>query len=221
MDARLNIKTKFIIKKSFDIEGFLSIKNHLNIVNDPAFILPTDAAEVIRLVDEAHMRAKDTITKQTGTVEILWRSKEDSFSKLAVSLFAPADFPDHEYQCYPTIWPLIARDPVKHRIAFPYNCPGEEACYVIAHELLHELFYIHLDRVFGKDIDLNSTVVWDISEIINVFIMQDRDWQKVFTFPAIPYPQHQNLFDQLLPVWDKDKNIDALVTHVRALKLGI
>lgn len=51
----------------------------------------------------------------------------------------------------------MTRDPVLHTITFPYNVSSEEACFVIAHELLHELFYRYVNRVFKEKIDLNSS----------------------------------------------------------------
>jgi len=105
----------------------------------------------------------------------------------------------------------MTRDPVLHTITFPYNVSSEEACFVIAHELLHELFYRYVNRVFKEKIALNSSKLWDVSEVFNVIIMEGTEFQKVFNYPSMPYPQHKKLLTKMRLIWNKTKTIDSLI----------
>ncbi len=202
--------TRFAVDPALDIKGYEGIK-HLLPSLCPSFVLPANQKEVITRVETAHTQHAEAFRTHTALVAREWQTKEGEFFRLAGTLFSIQDFPEETYTCYPTIWPLIARDPEAHTIAFPYNALAEEACHVIAHELLHELFFHHLWNTFGETIDLNSQHIWDLSEVVNVLILRSEEWQAVFPFPVAPYPQHETLLQQMEPLWNENHGIADLV----------
>lgn len=202
--------TLFRVDPALDIKGYNGI-THLLPSLCPAFTLPTNQEEVTARVETAHAEHAEALRGYTDKVAEVWQTKEETFFRLASELFSIQDFPTETYTCYPTIWPLIARDPMAHTVAFPFNVPAEEACHVIAHEFLHELFFHRLWNTFGETIDLNSSHVWNLSEVVNVLILRSKEWQEVFPFPVAPYPQHETLLLGLEPVWNKNHSIDDLV----------
>ncbi len=201
MLVRLN--SIFTVDPTLDIVGFKQIKSHLHYIDWMSFKTPKNDSEVASLVFEYHERKREDILKITRKVEELWHKKEKKFVLLASEYFSTIDFPDHEYVCYPTIWPLIARDPQKHYVGFPVASNEADSCAVLAHEFLHELFFHHVYNTFENIVDLNSKIVYDLSEVFNVLVLREEVWQKEFPFDVQPYTEHIDLFNMLLPIWKK------------------
>lgn len=214
-----SLSTRFVIDRSFDSEGYWSIREFFKLIDVPNFVTPTTASEVKQRIDRIHLEQGVFMAQQTRDIAKAWHKKETEFIRLATMHFEVEDFPNSEYICYPTIWPLVARDPVHHRIAFPYRAKSNEATYVIAHELLHEFLYHHLARIFGNRINLSSRHVWDFAETFNVLLMNERPWQEIFPFPAKPYSLHQKLLNQLSDQWKIDPTVNTLIGKFSSILL--
>lgn len=205
------INTIFKIDPELDIAVYQQIKHYLNLIDWTEFIAPKDDIEISTQVKTHHVSNKENLVNITNEIERLWHLQEEVFAHLAKQYFTENDFPNETYVCYPTIWPLVARDPQKHLVAFPVQMVVSDSCAVIAHELLHELFCHHLYNTFGEDIDLSSEVIYDISEVLNVLILREDEWQRAFPFDVKPYTRHINLLDKLSPVWKNKNNLDEFI----------
>ena len=202
-----NTLTEFEINPGYDKLGYEQI-----IETSPVEILPDDvilsSKDIGNYVDSMFEKDALIISNNTKKIEEAWRNTEKRFIDLSLNIFSMEDIPNEKYVCYPTVCPLIARDPIKHRVAFPYSSSQELACYVIAHELLHEFFYHHLYNMYGNSIDLNSRHIWDLSEVVAVLIMQEIEWYELFLVKAEPYKIHKQLLLDLKLVWYNKKNLD-------------
>lgn len=207
------MRTQFIVDPSLDITGYENIRGFFRHLSNGSFVPPEDILEAEQWVAEVHAKDAELLGLRTSEIADAWHFREQDFFQLASVYFEPTDFPTEEYTCYPTIWPLIARDPIAHTVAFPYQKTDEEACYVIAHELLHEIFFRHFHRKFasGNRFDMTDVRLWDLSEVLNVLVMRSSDWQSIFSFPAKPYPEHEELFNRLRPMWEEKANVDNLI----------
>jgi len=202
--------TTFEINPEYDIQGYEQIARTAPIGIRPTNLLalPNDISDA---VNAAFSDNASHIIVRVTEIKTAWKAVEQRFLDLSLRFFNLEDIPQNAYTCYPTICPLIARDPINHRVAFPYDSGSKLACYVIAHELLHEFFYHHLHNTFGDKIDLNRKDIWDFSEIIDVLIMQEKEWLELLSIKAEPYEIHKELFFKLKSIWDRDKNVDTLV----------
>jgi len=205
------INATFKIDPALDIAGYRQIKSHLELIDWMDYTAPKNDLDMSTQVQTYHKNNKEELVNVTSQVEEQWRLKEDVFAKLAKKYFTKNDFPDEEYVCYPTIWPSIARDPQKHLVAFPARAKVNDSCAIIAHELLHELFYHHLYNTFGNSIDLTLNSIYNISEVFNVLVLRENEWQKEFSFDVQPYTKHVELLNLLSPIWENGGNVDRFV----------
>jgi hypothetical protein len=206
-----HLSTTFKIDPTLDIAGYKQIVSHLHHIDWMSFTAPKSDSEVSSLVFEYHKDKKEEILQITNEVKEQWQKKESVFVRLAVTYFSESDFPCEVYTCYPTIWPLIARDPQNHLIAFPADSNAVDSCAIIAHEFLHELFFHHIYNKLGDSIDLNSKIIYDLSEVFNVLVLKGDDWQKEFPFEVRPYTEHIDLYNDLLPIWEKSDDLDNFI----------
>ncbi len=207
---KAKIKTLFVVDPMMDIDGYYKIKEFFHLNPTTGFIAPVDHAAVTERVLNYHHSNQEDLIRIGKETEALWRTKEEEFVRLASRLFSVESFPKSAYSCYPTIWPLIARDPLLLRIAFPATGNAQTACYVIAHELLHELFFRHVHKLL-PDLDLNGEVVFILSEVFNVFVLESTEWQQVFPYDVQPYSDHKKIYTLLKPVWDQKVSIEAFI----------
>ncbi len=205
------IHTIFKIDPKLDLAGYEQIKSHIQDIDWEAFIPPKDPEEAAEILKKYHTDNAALLRDITNRTASLWHKKEQSFVDLSSIYFSPSDFPNDTYTLYPTIWPLVARNPQERTVAFPIRTNESDACAVIAHEFLHELFFHHIYNTFGNTVDLNSDTLYDLSEVFNVLVLEDDEWQKEFPFNVKPYTRHIALYTKLLPEWLQHKNIDALI----------
>lgn len=208
--------TIFKIDPRLDLVGYEQIKSHIQDIDWEAFIPPKNQEEAAEILEKYHNDNTEFLRDITKHTASLWHDKEQDFVRLASIYFSPSDFPNDTYTLYPTIWPLVARNPQEHTVAFPIRTNESDACAVIAHEFLHELFFHHVYNTFGNTVNLNSTALYDLSEVFNVLVLKDAEWQKEFPFNVKPYTRHIALYTKLLPEWIQHKNIDEFLKTVLA-----
>lgn len=205
------LNTNFVTSPRMDVEGFELIQPFIRLVTWERFAIPSTQTEIRERVMSFHKEQGEHIARHVRDVRTLWEKKAGSFIQLALKYFLPEDIPKKVYTCYPTVWPLIARDPERGYVSFPITGDAESACAVLAHEFLHELFFHHVHRVYGDTRHLGSKAIWDISEVFNVLMLSTEEWQKVFPFVVKEYAEHQELLQTLKPVWEQSDSLDAFI----------
>lgn len=208
---------KFIISKQNDVFAFFEFlkqdqnkKPLLNFIGS----VEVDNSILHRQVDEFasdfYVKRKDDIEKIALEVETAWNKKQRFFQMQASNLF-PFDF-KKDISAMPTIWPMCGRFFQKNLITFPFDKKSGEACFVIAHELLHFIFYEYISTYRGfTEKKISSQEVWDFSEVLNVLIQNQKAWQDEFQITAKPYPKHSLLYKKMVDEWKANKNIDCLI----------
>ena len=90
-----------------------------------------------------------------------------------------------------TIWNIFPRDISKKTFQFPYKGRiFKKVEAIIAHEMLHFLFYDYLFRYFPEyKKSQYSYSVWVLSEAFNEAIMIEPEWRKIFPLQPQPYPE--------------------------------
>lgn len=211
------IKTTFSIDPFLDINGYLLVKDYIGLIDWTNFEKPKDLSEISDRVTAYHKEHAQDLQNFTVQTEKVWRTKEDTFIRLVLSDFLDTDLPNEEYVCYPTIWPLVARDPQNHRVAFPINDNPMIVCAVLAHEFLHEVFFRHLFNLYSAKYTNATASLWEISEIVNYFIMSSQRWQTEFPFITKPYTIHTMQVQKFDPLWRDSKNLDNFLEMILPL----
>lgn len=124
-----------------------------------------------------------------------WREIEDSFLELTAELFSKQLWPSGKYIAYLTIWRMYPRFLEDKTFQIPYYSEKKDTInLIIAHELLHFIFY---DYFLGKYPKYRSHkydfFVWHVSEIFNSIILKRPEWRSLLKHDNLDYPEHQEV----------------------------
>ncbi|MCK4520729.1 hypothetical protein KAT95_02565 [Candidatus Parcubacteria bacterium] len=131
------------------------------------------------------------IKKRVKEAEKRWKKVEQKFFYLTDKLFQKYPWPKSDYRAFVTIWNIFPRDISKKTFQFPYKGRiFKKVEAIIAHEILHFLFYDYLFKYFPKyKKSQYSYSVWALSEAFNEAIMTEPEWRKIFHLQLQPYPE--------------------------------
>jgi hypothetical protein len=143
-----------------------------------------------------------------------WKSKEPKYLKLVGDLFGEFSWPNCVYQAYGTIWGMYPRFLEEKSFAIPlYHQNPDYVSVVIAHEMLHFVFYEYFYLKYPKYKDENCNfLVWNISEVFNTIIQNSSEWLDVFGLETMEYPEHEEVVLELASRYSQEKpNVDVLI----------
>ena len=131
------------------------------------------------------------IKERVKETETRWKKVEKKFFYLTDKLFQRHPWPNGDYRAFVTIWNIFPRDISKKTFQFPYKGRiFKKVEAIIAHEILHFLFYDYLFKYFPKcKKSQYSYSVWVLSEAFNESIMIEPEWRKIFPLQPQPYPE--------------------------------
>lgn len=156
-----------------------------------------------------------------------WTKIAPHYFSLIDALFNNRKWPRGKYIAFGTIWgmyPRFLKDKT-FQIPFWHRAP-RYISVVIAHELLHFMFYDYFYEHYPKyHRPEDSFFVWHISEIFNSIIQNSPQWLKVFELKSMAYPEHKKIITKLEKKyhqyvgWDVDKFIKDIMKAVKKSKL--
>jgi hypothetical protein len=133
-------------------------------------------------VAEYYKSHKEWIRKKVQEIQRKWEKTQKQFFSLTDKLFQNHFWPKGNYQGFVTIWGIFPRDIKRKIFQFPYK--GEvfkRVEVIIAHEMLHFLFYDYLYKHFPQYKACKFAYpVWILSEAFNEAVMEESQWQKIF-----------------------------------------
>jgi len=138
-----------------------------------------------------HYKFRNILIKErVKETEERWKKVEQKFFSLVNGLFQKHPWPRGNYKAFVTIWSIFPRDIRKKTFQFPYKGEGfKKVEAIIAHEMLHFIFYDYLFRYFPKYKKFQySYSVWVLSEAFNEAIMTESEWKKIFPL-RLPFYQ--------------------------------
>jgi hypothetical protein len=208
---------KFITSRQNDIFAFLEflkqdqnkklLLDFIGLVEVNDSVIHRQAEEFAR---DFYKKRKKDIERSTLETESAWNKKKSFFYKRTSELF-PLDF-KKDISAMPTIWPMCGRFFEKNLITFPFDKKSEEGVFVIAHELLHFIFYEYISICYGFSEDkIFSQEVWDFSEVLNVLIQNQKTWKDEFEITAKPHPNHSVLYEKMEHEWRVKSDIDYMI----------
>lgn len=229
-------KLKLIIDSNKEIEiyfGFLRDAKYRNLDREIrwAFYNPHPKLKVLKnknlskkerkkiiqnYVNTFYRKHLSDIKENTITIEKQWRKLEKKFFTLVNKIFKNHFWPKGKYIAHPTIWGMYPRD-IKNKVLwFPYkhkirNYP----LVVIAHEMLHFIFYDYLYKHYLKFKNRKYNFkIWNISEALNIVIQNSPEWIRIFKGESKPYPEHEKLIRKIRQIWQEKQDIDYLLKKI-------
>lgn len=173
--------------------------------------------EIANFVEKKYIEGADEIETNLSRSEKLWRSKEKQFYKLVQDLFPPSYWPDGEYIAYPTIWGMFPRNLRSKTFQIPARRfrPKKRLVAIIAHELLHFIFYNYFLKEFPEYKKGEYQMrLWHISEIFNEVVQGSKTWIRVFGNKPLGYPEHTKIVRKLLRKFNKRIDADELIAEI-------
>jgi len=224
-------KIKFLVNKKKELETYIGFlhdsKFHENKREmDWAFYIPhpklmrlrnkkfssRDKIKIVKkYIDEYYCEKDSKAVKRILLVtEKQWTKKENLFFALVNNIFHHHPWPKGKYIAYGTIWGMYPRFLKDKTFLFPLDRKNKrEASIIIAHEMLHFIFYDYVFNKFQKykkhEYDFK---MWHISEIFNVIIQNSPEWVKFFGQKTDPYPEHRRHIRKLKKAWINTNNVD-------------
>jgi len=218
-------KIKFKISKKQELETFLAFLDEANYTGNDrnlnwAFYNPHPELRVIKqknisrkdkikiiskFINQRYKENSNKIRSQIPKIQKDWKKVEKKFFGLTDKIFNNYSWPKGKYIAYFTIWGMYPRFLDNKTFQIPYEHKNKKYIpIVIAHEMLHFIFYDYLYKNFPKFKKQEYNLkLWNLSEAFNVIIQNSSDWIKVFKEETKSYPEHKKLISDLRKKWKK------------------
>ncbi|MDD4761573.1 MAG: hypothetical protein PHZ25_00920 [Candidatus Pacebacteria bacterium] len=175
-----------------------------------------DFADIDKYIKETYKKNESSYKNNFKLFESNWRKKEKYFFTLIKSLFGNFKWPKGKYIAFSTIWGMFPRFLEDKTFQIPAEFKNKEYLnVVIAHELLHFIFYEYFYKKYPKykKSEFNF-YVWRISEIFNSLIQNSPSWIKVFNEKTMIYPEHKKIISKIKKDSLVLKNVDSLIETI-------
>lgn len=224
------IKLKFKISQSKDLSSFFSFLFERQYDNGRNFnwavlkyhpffknILKENDSniskkQVLEYIKDYYTQHDEEIKNNVKNFSQSWKKIENDFLELIAKLFPGQSWPNGKYIAYLTIWRMYPRFLDDKTFQIPYSSQKKKTInLVIAHELLHFIFYAYFLKKYPKYRSHKyDFFVWHVSEIFNSIILKRPEWKKLLKHNNLDYPEHKNIINLLennniniLPLIDK------------------
>ena len=178
-------------------------------------------------INKKYNDEKLTMEKQLKVSEERWEKIAPKYFLLTDELFNGRKWPKGKYIAYGTIWGLYPRFLGDKTFQFPFSHRKPNyISVVIAHELLHFMFYSYFYERYPKySQSKDNFFVWNISEIFNTIVQNSPDWLKCFKIKSLGYPEHKSIVMEISNVlyiknvWDLDEIVDEIIKKFQEKKV--
>ncbi len=182
------------LKKYFYEDKYYKVKNKKNLM---------------QFIDDKYLKNKDRMKKDIIKNQKRWKKIEVQYFLLIDKLFSNYKWPKGKYIAFGTIWGMYPRflEDKTFQIPYTYSTP-KYINVVIAHELLHFIFYDYFFKRYPKyESDKYDFFVWNVSEIFNIIVQNSPEWIKYFKFNSLGYPEHKKVIMSLSKTWHDKSNL--------------
>jgi hypothetical protein len=154
-----------------------------------------------------------------------WTEIAPVFFSLVDPLFHGRKWPRGKYIAFGTIWGMYPRFLEDKTFQIPFWHRSQKyISVVIAHELLHFMFYDYFYERYPKyNRPKYNFFVWQISEIFNTIIQNSPTWLSHFKLKSMGYPEHRKIVKKISrPIYRRntfeiDELVDEIVKNARYL----
>lgn len=163
--------------------------------------------------DNYYQTHDKAINHSIKNLQMVWRRKEKEFVKITENFFDNFPFPQGKYIAYASIINCNPRFLDSKTFQFFYKKPLAVMVYIVAHELLHFIFFDFIKKRLKKEISgLTEEKIWDLSEIFNVIVLESSRYQNIVDKQYIlPYPNHKPLLSQFQKAYKKSCNAEEFI----------
>jgi len=167
-----------------------------------------------KYIDDFYAAQKlEMLKKQEEIIEIIEKNQRLFFVELE-KLFG-IDFSQNTYQGYLSVFNCNPRWIDTKTFQIYWQKDVSHTLEVVFHEILHFAFFEYLDKKFTekiKGLDKNSGILWEMSEIFNVIILNLPQFRNIIGMEEkLFYPDLQEKLDGAKKVWDSNPDIKKFI----------
>jgi len=174
--------------------------------------------EIMSFIKKIYSDKKDDMDHALKQHKERWNKVNNNFFELTDQLFGDHKWPDGKYISFGTIWGMYPRYLNDKTFQIPYwHKIPLYVSVVIAHEMLHFIFYDYLLSKYPKyKNDKYDFFIWHVSEIFNSLIQNSPKWIKVFKHKSKYYPEHKKIIQLMKKERNKlnESNIDEMIKEI-------
>lgn len=165
---------------------------------------------VFDFVRSVYLKNRKVIRENISLYQKNWLKIEKDYFLLVDDIFDGCPWPKGKYIVYPTIWGMHPRFLEDKTFQVPYKYKNERyVSVIIAHEMLHFMFYDHIYKKFPKFKNNRYNFdIWHLSEIFNDIIQNSPSWLKIFKKKTMAYPEHKKYLPKMRKLWREIQNVD-------------
>ncbi len=128
---------------------------------------------LVNTINKIHSDYTKELSEAKNKAERLWKEKEVIFLDLCESVFEGHSFPEGDYNCYLSVIDIntLIKKEKSFQLFFGAIQQGISTT-IIAHEMLHFIFYDYMDKY--KNLDKKK--LWEFAEIFNKYIQNSIDF---------------------------------------------
>lgn len=161
---------------------FPELKKYIKKEEKNGYFCVTDIKAIKEFIDQKYEKNAQLIKKNIKVRKFAWEKKENIYYELVKELFDEKYWPKGKYIAYSTIWGVYPKFLKEKTFQIPVIKMNKEfAVSVIAHEMLHFVFYNYFLKNYPKyNIKNNSFFIWNVSEAFNEIVQNQPKWLKKF-----------------------------------------
>lgn len=226
-----NPKLKFIISPRLDLQHFLLLDRPIIGNRCWAFFkLPPDLRFVFagcsrdrrrdivwEYLQMCYRAQKRCFLDRIAEVERDWLAVEDEYYALVQNLFGGHPWPAGDYLAVGSVWQGFSYDAGSQLFYFPLiRGPHLQAREVIAHELVHMLFWDYVEEKYGLRKKIwrrrRNHFVWQVSEALLTILQQWEPYARlVEARDSGPYSECRRVYERMKQDWDREQNVQKLL----------
>ncbi len=175
-----------------------------------------------KYIDDFYIVNQNELEKKKEQINKLLSDKQNKFLWELKKIF-DMDFSNDIYQGYLSIFNCNPRWPETKTFQIFYKKDLLYMLEVACHESLHFAFFDYLDKNFSESIkgmDKNSGVLWEMSEIINVIILNLPAFREILELEEkLFYTSLQNKLTEARVLWNNHSNVyDFIQDYLQHIK---
>ena len=168
-----------------------------------------------KYIDDFYITHQTEMKDKLEQINKLISDKQDKFLLELKKIFN-IDFSTSLYQGYFSIFDCNPRYLETKTFQIFYKKDLSHMLEVVCHESLHFAFFDYLDKNFSeqiKGLDKNSDILWEMSEIINIIILNLSPFREIMGIEEkLFYTQLQNKLDKAKEIWSSCNDIQKFVS---------
>lgn len=158
-------------------------------------------------IDSFYSKNQKVLEKSCEEINELILQKETGFFQAVYKLFE-TDYSKTDYKGYLSIFDCNPRFIEDKTFQIFYRKNLSDKLEVIFHEILHFIFFDYCDKNFSaetKNLDKNSSKLWELSEIFNVIVLNLPEFQNILRKEEkLFYPNLSEKLEASKKIWTEN-----------------